>query len=51
MFHVEHVSHFPRKTIKTDISEGETPEIREACPIVEGLILESFSLASDDKRF
>jgi hypothetical protein len=33
------------------MSEGEIPLILDACPILEGLILLSFSLASDDKDF
>ena len=37
-------------TIKTEISEGETPEMREACPNVRGFIFRSFSLASFDKE-
>ena len=35
-------------TIKTDISEGETPEILEACPKVLGFIFINFSRASFD---
>ena len=31
-----------RYTSKTDISAGETPEIREACPIEIGLYASSF---------
>lgn len=37
-------------TIKTDISDGETPEIREAWPKVLGFIFMSFSRASFDKE-
>ena len=33
-------------TSKMEISAGSTPDILNACPIVPGLILESFSLAS-----
>jgi len=33
-------------TIITEISDGETPEIRDACPKVRGLIFISFSRAS-----
>ncbi len=36
----------PQCTIKTDISPGLTPEIRDACPRVSGLNVVNFSLAS-----
>ena len=38
------INHFvlERYTSKTDISAGETPEIREACPIEIGLYASSF---------
>lgn len=32
----------PMCTISMEISAGETPEIREACPRVTGLIMASF---------
>ena len=35
-----------RYTSKTDISAGDTPEIREACPIEIGLYASSFWRAS-----
>lgn len=35
--------------IKTEISDGDTPEIREACPNVLGFILINFSRASLDR--
>lgn len=38
-------SHFIA-TIRTAISAGETPDIRDACPRLSGLISESFCLAS-----
>ena len=34
-----------------EISEGVTPDIREACAIERGLYLSSFSLPSVDKAF
>ena len=37
-------------TIKTEMSDGETPEMRDACPKVRGFIFISFSLASFDKE-
>jgi hypothetical protein len=33
----------------TEMSAGDTPLILEACPIVSGLILSNFSMASADK--
>lgn len=47
MFHVKH--YLLSKTRRTEISEGETPEIREACPIVRGFILDNFCLASEER--
>ena len=54
MFHVENRLIVPRGTwiyfetwiINTEISDGETPLMRAACPMVLGQILASFSLAS-----
>ena len=37
-------------TINTEISDGVTPLIRDACPSVCGLIRESFSLPSDESE-
>ena len=37
-------------TIKTEMSDGVTPEIREACPKVRGFIFINFSRASFDKE-
>ena len=37
-------------TIKTDISDGDTPEILDACPKVLGFIFNNFSLASFDRE-
>lgn len=34
-----------------EISEGVTPDIREACPIDLGFTLNNFSLASVDNAF
>ena len=48
VFHVKHSFYLPKYTINTEISEGDTPLILDACPIVFGFIFESFSLASDD---
>lgn len=42
--------YLPIYTNKIDTSEGFTPEIRDACPIVLGRILESFSLASEERE-
>ena len=36
-------------TIKTEISDGETPDILDACPKVRGFTLINFSRASFDK--
>lgn len=33
-----------------ETSDGLTPEIRDACPIVLGRTLESFSLASEERE-
>jgi len=53
MFHVEHTYiylystyYLPKQTNNTLISEGETPLIRAACPIVLGFILPNFCVAS-----
>ena len=50
MFHVEQYNYLPIKTIKTETSEGEIPLIRDACPIVVGLIVVNLSTASPDKE-
>lgn len=43
------IVYLPRYTVSTETSAGETPLMRVTCPIVAGLILFNFSLASDDK--
>ena len=42
MFHVKHFFYLPNKINKTLMSEGDTPVIRDACPIVFGLIFVNF---------
>ena len=41
--------HLPTNTIRAFISLGETPEIREACPIVFGKCFFNFCFASVDR--
>ena len=44
-----HKHHLPTKTISVFMSLGETPEIRDACPIVFGKCFFNFCFASVDK--
>ena len=52
LWHVprETISYLPRKTSKTEISEGEIPLIRDACPIVAGCKRDNFCLASVERE-
>lgn len=49
LFHVEH--YLPIYIKSTLTSEGETPLIREASPIVSGILLFNFCLASVESDF
>ena len=40
------LSFYPRYTIRAARSAGDTPDMREACPMFLGFIAESFSRAS-----
>lgn len=42
LFHVERKIYRPIRTNNIDISFGDTPGIRLACPIVSGLIRDNF---------
>ena len=44
-----HKAYLPIYTINTEISAGETPLIREACPMVLGCIFLNFSRASEER--
>ena len=44
-------NYLPKWTSNTEISEAETPLIRDACPIDSGLILLSFCLPSAEIDF
>lgn len=41
--------YLPKYISNTDTSEGETPEIRDACPMVRGAYLISFCLHSIER--
>ena len=42
--------YLPRWTIRMEISAGETPAMRDACPSDLGFILLSFSRASNESE-
>jgi hypothetical protein len=44
------VNYLLKNTTRTDMSAGETPFILDACPMVAGLILLSFSRASNERE-
>ncbi len=46
LFHVEHLAYLPKCMSRTDTSDGETPLILDAWPMVFGRIFDSFSRAS-----